>query len=137
MSQENNNDPIGKALGLTPIAAQDSVKKIIADAHNDSAGADFESARSHIVSVIENGTEAIYKLSEIAESSQSPRAYEVLGKLMDSVVNANKELLELQSKIRQIQAIDSPMNEKAQNVTNNLFVGSTAELQKVISDMRK
>ena len=56
---------------------------------------------------------------------------------MDSTLNANKELLELQSKIRQINAVDAPISEKAQSITNNLFVGSTAELQKVIENMKK
>jgi hypothetical protein len=130
-----NNDPLSKALNLSP--SEHIVKSIIADAHNDSALNDFETARSNIREVINNGSEAIFKLTEIAEQSQHPRAYEVLAKLMDSVVNANRELLQLQTKIREISAIDSPMNEKAQNVTNNLFVGSTAELQKVIENLKK
>jgi hypothetical protein len=131
----SDDDPISKALGLPE--KNDFVSSIIAAAHDDSATADFETARSNIREVIDSGSEAIFKLTEIAEQSQHPRAYEVLAKLMDSVVNANKELLELQTKIRSIQASDSPMNERAQSVTNNLFVGSTAELQKVIADMRK
>jgi len=131
----SDNDPIGKALGLPE--KNNLVNSIIAAAHDDSATADFDMARSNIREVITNGSEAIFKLTEIAEQSQHPRAYEVLAKLMDSVVNANRELLELQTKIRTIQASDSPMNERAQSVTNNLFVGSTAELQKVISEMRK
>jgi predicted transcriptional regulator len=131
----SDNDPIGKALGLPE--KNNFVNNIIAAAHDDSATADFDMARSNIREVITNGSEAIFKLTEIAEQSQHPRAYEVLAKLMDSVVNANKELLELQTKIRSIQSSDSPINERAQSVTNNLFVGSTAELQKVISEMRK
>jgi hypothetical protein len=132
-----NNDPIGKALNITPMTESDVVRNMIADAHDDSAKNDFEMARSNIMEVINNGSEAIFKLTEIAEQSQHPRAYEVLAKLMDSVVSANKELLQLQTKIREINASDSPISEKAQSVTNNLFVGSTAELQKVIADMKK
>jgi hypothetical protein len=131
----SDNDPIGKALGLPE--KNNLVNSIIAAAHDDSATADFDMARSNIREVITNGSEAIFKLTEIAEQSQHPRAYEVLAKLMDSVVNANRELLELQTKIRSIQASDSPINERAQSITNNLFVGSTAELQKVIAEMRK
>ena len=114
-----------------------AIKTLIAEAHNDSASVDFETARSNILTIIENGNEAIFKLSDIANQSQHPRAFEVLAKLMDSTLNANKELLELQSKIRQINAIDTPISEKAQSITNNLFVGSTAELQKVIENMKK
>ena len=87
--------------------------------------------------MIEEGKEAMFKLSEIASSSQHPRAFEVYAKLMDTMMNANKELLNLQTKIRDIQHADSPVSEKAKNVTNNLFVGSTAELQKMIKDIKK
>jgi hypothetical protein len=131
----NDDDPIGKALGLPE--KNNIITNIVASAYDNSAKADFETARSNLRQVIENGNEAIFKLNEIAEQSQHPRAYEVLAKLMDSMVNANKELLQLQTKIREINISDSPMHEKAQNVTNNLFVGSTAELQKVIADMKK
>ena len=131
----NDDDPIGKALGLPE--KNNIITNIVASAYDNSAKADFETARSNLRQVIENGNEAIFKLNEIAEQSQHPRAYEVLAKLMDSMVNANKELLQLQTKIREINISDSPMHEIAQNVTNNLFVGSTAELQKVIADMKK
>ncbi len=138
MTNEEDNDPIGKALNLTPIKKTDNpVDKIIQAAHNDSATQDFELARANIHSLIINGQEAIEKLSQIADSSQHPRAFEVLAKLMDTMLNANKDLMTLQEKIRDIDAADSPISEKAQTVNNNLFVGSTAELQKVLKDMRK
>ena len=54
---------------------------------------------------------------------------------MDTMLNANERLLDLQEKIREIKHADSPINEKAKSVTNNLFVGSTAELQKMIKDI--
>jgi multidrug efflux pump subunit AcrA (membrane-fusion protein) len=129
-----NNDPIGNALGLNPI--QNTINNMMAEAQNDSASSDFETARANVLTVIENGQEAISTLSEIATSSQHPRAFEVLAKLMDTVLNANKDLLDLQSKIRDIQAIDAPINGTTRTINNNLFVGSTAELQKVLSDMK-
>lgn len=130
-----NNDPLGQALNLAPLPT-DPVKSIVAKAHDDSAKNDFEMARSNIHEVIQNGTYAIEKLSQIADSSQHPRAFEVLAKLMDTMLQANKDLLELQKQIRDIDAADSPTNEEAKTVTNNLFVGSTAELQKVIENVR-
>ena len=137
MSEENNEDPIGKALGLTPIEkTTDVISNMLAEAHNDSAKADFETARANIHGMLMNGNEAMVKLAQIADSSQHPRAFEVLAKLMDTMLNANEKLLDLQNKIREIQSADSPINEKAKNVTNNLFVGSTAELQKVLKDMK-
>lgn len=121
MSNENTNN---------------AVQKIIAEAHDDSARTDFETARSNIINLIESGNEAILNLSQIASSSQHPRAYEVLAKLYDSVLTANKELLELQVKIREINTADAPISEQAKTINNNLFVGSTAELQKMIENIK-
>ena len=129
-----NNNPIFNALNLSPIS--DPVKAIVAKAHDDSARNDFEMARGNIHEVIQNGTYAMEKLAQIADSSQHPRAFEVLAKLMDTMLQANKDLMELQKQIRQISAADAPTNEQAQQVTNNLFVGSTADLQKVIEEMK-
>jgi len=131
-----NNDPIGKALNLTPMGTDSVVKSLVAKAHDDSAKNDFEMARANIHEVIQNGLTAIDKLSQIADQSQHPRAFEVLSTLMKTMLDANKDLLELQKKIREIDAADSSINDEAKSITNNLFVGSTAELQKVISDMR-
>lgn len=131
-------DKIGEALGLAPLttASEVTVKGIVSKAHDDSAKNDFEMARANIHEVINNGLNAIDKLSQIADASQHPRAFEVLAKLMDTVVTANKDLLELQSKIRDLDAKDTPVNDQAKSVTNNLFVGSTADLQKVIENMK-
>jgi hypothetical protein len=135
--EEKDVDPIGKALGLTSIEKEiDAVAKIIAEAHDDSAKQDFEIARANIHNMIENGSESMVKLAQIADSSQNPRAFEVLAKLMDTMLNANEKLLTLQTKIREISAADAPMSEKAKTINNNLFVGSTAELQKVLKDMK-
>jgi hypothetical protein len=129
-----NNDPLGRALNLTPM--NDPVKAIVQKAHDDSAKNDFEMARSNIHEVIQNGTFAIEKLAQIADSSQHPRAFEVLAKLMDTMLQANKDLLDLQKTIREIGAKDTPVNDEAKSVTNNLFVGSTADLQKAIESMK-
>lgn len=136
MSSDANNDPIANALNLTPLVPESQVKAIVAKAHDDSAKTDFEMSRSNIHEIIQNGTFAMEKLSQIADSSQHPRAFEVLAKLMETMLQANKDLLEIQKQIREIDAKDTPQNEQAKQVTNNLFVGSTAELQKVIENMK-
>jgi predicted transcriptional regulator len=136
MIEQGNNDPIGKALGIPEFKNEASVDKLIAKAHDNSARNDFEAARANLYEVIQTNQEAMDKLLQIAEQSQHPRAFEVLGKLMDTHVQANKELLELQSKIREIDAAESSTSEGSQTINNNLFVGSTAELQKMIKEMK-
>jgi len=133
----DDESPIDKAFGLAPMGNQTTaVSTIIAKAHDDSAREDFTFARANVREVVENANDAIAKLAIIADQSQNPRAFEVLAKLMDTAVVASKHLLELQKEIRTIDKADVPHDESAKSVTNNLFVGSTAELSKMLQSMR-
>ncbi len=138
---DDDESPIDRALNLGPAPKSDfgkAISTIVNSARDDSASEDFTFARANIREVVENGNDAIAKLSIIADQSQNPRAFEVLAKLMDSMVAANKQLLDLQKEIRTIEKADVPHDQEAKkNVTNNLFVGSTAELQKMIENMKK
>ena len=137
MSDEEKDDPIANSLNLQPYTETlNSLETLKAKALDDSARNDFETARANIYEVIESGKEALFNLSMIAESSQQARAYEVLAKLMETIIDANKDLLDLQTKIRDINTADTPLNEKAKTINNNLFVGSTAELQKVLKELK-
>jgi len=136
MEDSSNNDPISDSLNITPIEQKNLVKSLEIDSHNDSAMKDFEIARANIYTMVDTAKEAIDNLAQIANSSQQPRAYEVLAKLIDSTISANKSLLELQDKIKQIKDADESNNEKVKTINNNLFVGSTADLQKILKDMK-
>ena len=129
-----NNDPIGNALGISPITSV--VKRLEKEANDDTAKDDFTIARSNIHNIIDTGSEALDKLMQIADQSQQARAYEVVAILMKNLLDANKDLLSIQKTIREIHDIEKPTNNTTVN-HNNLFVGSTAELQKVIKDMKK
>ena len=136
----NPDDPLNNALGIGPLVpsfADQTISTLVHNAKNNSATEDFTFARANIREVVENGNGAIAKLAAIADQSQNPRAFEVLAKLMDSMVNANKQLLDIQQQIRTIEKADEPTGQEQKNITNNLFVGSTAELQKMISEMKK
>ena len=133
---EERDDPLSRALNINPLSGTDAVKDMVAHAHDDSAATDFELARANIHGIIENGNFAMQKLAQIADSSQHPRAFEVLSTLMKTMLDANKDLLEIQKRVREIQEADQPHSEQAKTVTNNLFVGSTAELQKAIENMK-
>jgi hypothetical protein len=95
---------------------------------------DFDYARENLIDVIGKGQEALFDLMDVARQSQHPRAYEVLSTLMNTMVGASKDLLELQAKKKKLMEEDPAAN--TQQVTNNLFVGSTMELQKML-DQRK
>lgn len=92
--------------------------------------ADFEYARENMMEVINKGQEALFDLMDVARQSQHPRAYEVLATMMNTMVGASKDLLDLQAKKKKI--LEDDPSASPQQVTNNLFVGSTAELQKYL-----
>ena len=93
---------------------------------------DYDYTRGNLYSLIEKGQEAINGIMEVAGETASPRAYEVAGQLIKSVADTTDKLADLHKKIKDIE----DDNSKTQgNVTNNaLFVGSPAELQKMLKD---
>ena len=95
---------------------------------------DFDYARENLMDVIGKGQEALFDLMDVARQSQHPRAYEVLSTLMNTMVGASKDLLELQAKKKKLLETNPEANN--QQVTNNLFVGSTAELLKMVDQRR-
>lgn len=95
---------------------------------------DFDYARENLMDVIGKGQEALFDLMDVARQSQHPRAYEVLSTMMKTLADANKDLLDLQAKKKKLLEAEPEANN--QQVTNNLFVGSTAELQKMIDQRR-
>ena len=90
---------------------------------------DYEYTRGQLYSLIEKGQEAIDGIMEISQESGSARAYEVTGQIIKSVADATDKLLDLQKKVKDIK---EPKDKGPNNVTNALFVGSTAELQKLL-----
>ena len=96
---------------------------------------DYEYTRGNLYSIIEKGQEAINGILELAQDSEMPRAYEVAGQLIKSVSDATDKLMDLQKKLKDVEE-DSP--QKGPNTVNNaLFVGSTAELQKLLKQNGK
>ena len=92
---------------------------------------DYEYSRGQYYSIIEKGREAIDGILELAQESDSPRAYEVAGQLIKSVSDATDKLLDLQKKMKDIHKEDK--GSSSTSVTNNaVFFGSTTELQKFL-----
>ena len=96
---------------------------------------DYEYTRGNLYSIIEKGQEAINGILEVAQESDMPRAYEVAGQLIKSVSDATDKLMTLQQKLKDVN--EEHESKGPTNVTNALFVGSTAELQKLLKDQSK
>ncbi len=129
----SNYDSIDKALNVdsssivvdTPANVGVEVSKKPQDIQKD-----YEYTRANLYSLIEKGQESLNGIMELAGESASPRAYEVAGQIIKSVADTTDKLMELQKKVKDIEedTVKTP-----NSVTNNaLFVGSTAELQKML-----
>ena len=115
--------PAEENVGITPEQKPDRFTK-------DDIEKDYEYTRGNLYSIIEKGQEAINGILELAQESEMPRAYEVAGQLIKSVSDATDKLMDLQKKLKDV---NEEKEVKGPNTVNNaLFVGSTAELQKLL-----
>ena len=119
-------DPVEKELGiqkmLTPVISRPSEEKEHIDA-------DYEYHRENFYNLIEKGQDAIQGILNVAKESDHPRGYEGAGNLIKQVAEVTEKLGDLQEKMKRLKEVP---NSAPKNVTNALFVGSTAELQKML-----
>jgi hypothetical protein len=95
----------------------------------DDVKKDYEYTRGNLYSLIEKGQEAINGILELAQESEMPRAYEVAGQLIKNVADATDKLMDLQKKLKDVE---EETQKGPTTVNNALFVGSTAELAKLL-----
>jgi|TARA_B100000131_G_scaffold189834_1_gene182613 hypothetical protein len=90
---------------------------------------DYDYSRGQLYDVIEKGQEALSGVLDVANNTDHPRAFEVAGQLVKSVSDATEKLIDLQKKMQDLE--EGPKKSKVTN-NNALFVGSTAELSKLL-----
>ena len=90
---------------------------------------DYKYQRENFYNLIERGQDAIDGILEVAQQSDHPRAFEVAGNLISQVADVTEKLGKLQSAMKRLKEVPS---NAPKNVTNALYVGSTAELQKLL-----
>ena len=96
---------------------------------------DYEYTRGNLYSLIEKGQEAVNGILELAQETEQARAYEVAGQLIKSVADATDKLLDLQKKLKDVE--EESQSKGPTNVTNALFVGSTADLAKLLKQNKQ
>jgi hypothetical protein len=109
---------------------EDNIEKVTSSAGDIKK--DYEYTRGNLYSIIEKGQEAINGILELAQESEMPRAYEVAAQLIKNVADATDKLMDLQKKLKDIE--EEKVFKGPTNVTNALFVGSTAELSKLLKN---
>ena len=115
-----------ESVGITPEQKPDRLTK-------DDIEKDYEYTRGNLYSIIEKGQEAINGILELAQDSEMPRAYEVAGQLIKSVSDATDKLMDLQKKLKDVE--EEKVSKGPSTVNNSLFVGSTADLAKMLKSV--
>jgi len=131
-------DKVNEILGIEPDnkPTLESIVKVenppvprIEDTNKSDVDNDYKYSRDNYYDLIQKGQEAIEGILEIAKEGQHPRAYEVAGQLITNVAQTVDKLQDLQKKLKDLKDLPKTAN---QNIKNALFVGSTAELQKML-----
>ena len=132
MDKEYNK--LDKTFNITPEVVEEEIEAVKpekpARLTQDDITKDYEYTRGNLYSIIEKGQEAINGILEIAQESEMPRAYEVAGQLIKSVSDATDKLIDLQKKLKDVN--EEKVAKGPSTVNNALFVGSTADLAKLI-----
>jgi hypothetical protein len=131
----NTDNIIDQALGIfDPVETE--LKKVVPKtivakptSNEDDIENDYKYQRENFYGLVEKGSKAIEGILELAKEGEHPRAYEVAGNLIKQVAEVTEKLGDLQEKMRKLKEVP---NSAPKNVTNALFVGSTAELQKML-----
>ena len=127
-------DKLDKTFNITPEVVKEETKVVKKEKPDrftkDDITRDYEYTRGNLYSIIEKGQEAIDGILEIAQESEMPRAYEVAGQLIKSVSDATDKLIDLQKKLKDVN--EEKVSKGPSTVNNALFVGSTADLAKLI-----
>jgi len=136
MTVDDRIDEILEITSLvpTPEMAPEPPSRIIPSVDSDRKDddIDYNYARENYYNLIERNQDAVEEMLEIAKQSEHPRAFEVVGQLIKSGLDANKELMSLHKTKKEL----SIETNSGVNVNNAVFVGSTAELQKLLKAKR-
>jgi len=134
----NIDESLSAEFGIAPMRGTEVVTidgEIINDKTNKIED-DYEITRNNLRLILQQGQSALMKALDVAHQSEHPRAFEVVGNLMKQLADVNQQLLDLH---QQKQKLDNPKDVSKKEVTNNnaIFVGSTAELSKMLNNMTK
>ena len=129
-------DRVNEILGIEskPPVEQKEFKPLVPRVEEKDKGDvdnDYKYSRENYYNLIERGQEAIDGILDVAREGQHPRAYEVAGALIKNVADTVDKLQDLQKKLKDLKELPKTAN---QNIKNALFVGSTAELQKMLKN---
>lgn len=140
------SNPIDEALGLRPmeeiesenspaVVEEEETQVAVYEETEDETLRDLELARSNIQNIIQTGDDSLKEMIDLAKQSESPRAFEVAATLMKTLLEANKDFVDISSKKKEYKSEKNKSPDTSQtNVTNNNLILSTADLLKMLGD---
>ena len=128
-------DGLNDVFGTEPAEIQkyENDKPTLKKSETHDVRQDYETTRAQLHNLVMKGQEAVDGILDVARSSDHPRAYEVAGQLIKNVGDVADKLIDLQKKMKDLDAEEKKIT---QNTTNALFVGSTADLQKLLKQQK-
>ncbi len=134
---EKLSDALNLDLGGTEIVEKvEEPKDIVVKNEEEEKEEDFNLVRNNLKLIIETGQSAMEGILNVASEGESPRAYEVVSQLIKSVSDANKDLMDLHKKMKDMDK-ESGTKQSAGSITNNaIYVGSTKDLQKLVKESK-
>jgi len=131
----NQTEILDNVLGITDVVETTTREVtpprpvIVPETNEQDTDNDYKYQRENFYQLVERGQDAIDGILDLAREGEHPRAYEVAGNLIKQVADVTEKLGDLQAKMKKLKEVP---NQSPKNVTNALFVGSTAELQKML-----
>lgn len=128
------NEKLSEIFDIEPIKIEETVTptEVVEVKSGSVIDQDAEIARENIKELVKKGNRAIEELAVVARDSQQPRAYEVMAGMLKNLAEMNKDLLEIQKQKQQLTG--QKESSKDVNIDKAVFVGSTAELMKLIKN---
>ena len=133
---EKTNFEISVENALNLPASPPMVQKLPEVEVNENVDADFATARNNLHKIIHQGNDALEEALLVAKSSEHPRAFEVVGGLIKTLVDANKDLLDIQKKLKDLKKNEDAPTTSNVKAENAIFVGSAAELQALVNSRK-
>lgn len=114
---------------------EDKVPEVVKETGNELAD-DFDMARGNIKDILVQGSDVLEDMIELAKASDHPRAFEVAGNLMKTLIDANKDLIDIHDKKKKIQGVEIGQ-QTAENITNNTIISSPAEIAEMLRKQKE
>lgn len=136
----NTDESLSKIFDLEPIPKQEIVEaeaNVVSIETSEKIEDDYDHARNNLRELLIKGKEALETSLTVAKQSEHPRAFEVVGGLMKQLADINQQLMDIHQQKKKLEEPNKAQTNNKNTTNNAIFVGSTAELSKMIKNMNK